>query len=85
MPNYSGVWTLQEHYEAVLEGNWPEIVRSELYAWGGGSGVSAGALGTNDTLDKSSPVQVGGVSFSQIDTGEDISAGISSNNELYTW
>jgi len=34
MPNYSGVWTLQEQYEAILSGNWTGIEQYELWAWG---------------------------------------------------
>lgn len=67
MPNYSGVWTLQEQYEAILAGNWTGIPLPELYAWGRNN---EGQLGQEDTVNRSSPVQVGTDT-----TWSDISAG----------
>ena len=57
MPNYSGVWTLQEQYEAILEGNWTGIIAGELYTWGENDD---GQLLQNDiNIERSSPTQVG--------------------------
>lgn len=56
MPNFSGVWTLQEQFEAITEGNWTGITSIELYAWGHGAG---GKVGDNTVITKSSPVQIG--------------------------
>lgn len=55
MPNYSGMWTLQAQMQAVSQGTW-QLPPSNLYAWGSNS---EGQLGQNDTVARSSPVQVG--------------------------
>ena len=83
MPNYSGVWTLQEQYEAVLEGNWPEIFRAELYIWGDNGD---GELGLGDVNDTSSPVQVGSESdWSVVSSGQSVTSGVKTNNTLWSW
>lgn len=86
MPNYSGVWTLEEVYEAVLEGNWTGIPVFELYAWGSDA---SGTLG-NDTLnnDTSSPIQIGERSvpfFETIAAGRNASFGVKSDGTLWSW
>jgi alpha-tubulin suppressor-like RCC1 family protein len=56
MPSYSGVWTLQAQMQAVAAGTWTGIPLQNLYAWGGND---AGCLGLGDTVNRSSPTQVG--------------------------
>jgi alpha-tubulin suppressor-like RCC1 family protein len=85
MPNYSGVWTLQEHYEAVLEGNWPEIVKQQLFAIGGYNGT--GGLGDGTVIDKSSPVQIGSdVNWSMASVGNaNFTAAVKTDGTLWSW
>ena len=58
MPNFSGMWTLQAQMQAVSQGTWTDIVLpyGKLYAWGYNA---YGQLGQNDSVSRSSPVQVG--------------------------
>ena len=58
MPNYSGVWTLQEQYEAILEGNWTGISTPILFSWGESERGETGQ-NVNLSADISSPTQVG--------------------------
>jgi alpha-tubulin suppressor-like RCC1 family protein len=87
MPNFSGVWTLQEQFEAITEGNWTGITSIELYAWGHGAG---GKVGDNTTTNKSSPVQIGTDITWTSDRGK-MGAGnfhnmmIDNSNRLYAW
>lgn len=53
---YSGSWTLQQQMQAKQAGTWPDGTQRELWMWGQNS---LGDLGLNDTVNKSSPVQVG--------------------------
>jgi hypothetical protein len=52
-----GVWTLSEALENEKAGTWPKpVLDRELYSWGNGGN---GRLGHNNTIDRSSPVQIG--------------------------
>lgn len=57
-------------------------VSKTLYAWGEGL---VGKLGLNDTLNRSSPVQVGASSWIMVSAGYSNSIGIGATNLLYTW
>lgn len=55
---------------------------NKLYAWG----VNAnGQLGLNDTINRSSPVQIGTSSWTQISAGAAHVLGITSTGSLYAW
>jgi alpha-tubulin suppressor-like RCC1 family protein len=85
MPNFSGVWTLQEQFEAITEGNWTGIpfeLDGPLYAWGAGS---TGQLGIDSVVTESSPVQVGSLNWKQVSTMDAHTLAITENNELYSW
>jgi len=57
-----------------------------LYAWGGGGWQNDGKLGTNDTIDRSSPVTVtGGITnWSSVAAGKH-SLGLTDTGVLYAW
>lgn len=81
---YSGMWTLDQATNAVAAGTWPVAPAPHLYTWGNNS---YGQLGINlDSLNKrSSPVQVGTVSWSSTSGGGYFSLGIKSNGTLWAW
>jgi len=77
------------------ETNWAKVVGSrgdcslaidtdgKLYAWGAGPN---GELGTNDTIAKSSPVQVGALTnWSDISIGNDHCLAIKTDGTLWAW
>ena len=83
MPNFSGVWTLQEQFEAITEGNWTGITSIELYAWGHGAG---GKVGDNTTTANSSPVQIGSdTNWSQTEVASQTTAAVKTDGTLWTW
>jgi alpha-tubulin suppressor-like RCC1 family protein len=59
-----GVWDLQQVRDQILDNVWEQ--QFELYSWGSGSN---GQLGQNDTISRSSPVQIPGTSWSSISGG----------------
>lgn len=53
----SGIWSLETVTQYEGDSGWPKpVIPRELYTWGNNS---VGALGLNDTTNRSSPVQVG--------------------------
>ena len=56
MPNYSGVWTLQEQFEAITEGNWTGIQLPRFFA----TGLNHVGVYSEENVEgfRSSPVQV---------------------------
>jgi alpha-tubulin suppressor-like RCC1 family protein len=61
-----------------------------LWTWGGspaGGGSTAGELGDNSTVDKSSPVQTicGGTNWRQVSAGMNMTAAIKTDGTLWTW
>ena len=63
-----GVWTLEQASYYVKQGVWPlPVTVKPLYSWGWNTN---GQLGQNDTIDRSSPVQVGALTtWSKISAG----------------
>ena len=55
-----------------------------LWTWGRGS---AGALGNNDTTDRSTPVTTftGGTNWKQVSAGYNVTAAIKTDGTLWTW
>jgi len=81
MPNFSGKWTLQAQMQAIAAGTWTGI--PAFFSWGYNG---YGQLGLNDTVNRSSPVQLGdGVVWSLGAVGGNFSAAIKTNGTLWSW
>ena len=59
-------------------------IRSDNTLWGWGLN-SNGQLGDGTTISKSSPVQIGVSSWTQVSIGQNFTLGISADNKLYGW
>ena len=82
MPNFSGKWTLTEQAQGTAAGTWTGLPLYELYAWGDGDD---GRLGLNDTINRSSPVQVGGTTWALVSAGSYNNAATKTDGTLWTW
>ena len=83
MPNFSGVWNLKEQIQAIAAGRWTGLPLNELYSWGNGA---LGQLGHNNTISRSSPVQVGALTnWAQASAGTSNSACVTTSGTLFTW
>ena len=77
---YSGIY-----YTQVSEGPTHTLaIRNDgaLFVWGRND---LGQLGTSDTVDRSSPVQIGTSSWTSVNAGSSHSTAIRSDNKLFTW
>jgi alpha-tubulin suppressor-like RCC1 family protein len=81
MPNFSGKWTLTEQAQGAAAGTWSGFPAYELYAWGLNS---LGQLGKNNTISYSSPVQVGGVDWAQVNI-DNATLAIKIDGSLWSW
>lgn len=80
-----GIWTTDQVAYYEKEGLWPKpVLPRELYAWGNNS---FGTLGQGDTIDRSSPVQVGSdTDWEFLSQGGRLNAmAIKKNGSLYAW
>ena len=80
----SGIWTMDQVAYYIKEGTWPkpDLPRA-LYGWGRNF---QGQNGTNNIVDRSSPVQVGSLTgWRQIASGNAYSMAIDSSGALYSW
>ena len=80
-----GVWNLDEVYNKQNEGEiWTYFGEGSFLIWGNNDG---GQLGLNDTVDRSSPVQLPGTwnSVVAMGTGEGMSGGIKTDGTLWSW
>jgi alpha-tubulin suppressor-like RCC1 family protein len=83
MPNYSGMWTLQAQMQAKAAGLWTGIPQFTLWSWGQNK---KGQLGQNDTIYRSSPVQVGALTtWLNVDACIYNTAATKSDGTLWTW
>ena len=81
MPSYSGVWTLVAQMQAEAAGNWPKPPVG-LFAWGNNA---QGRLGLGDEVNRSSPVQVGGLDkWSQVSISSSGFA-VKTDGTLWAW
>jgi alpha-tubulin suppressor-like RCC1 family protein len=79
----SGVWELDEVYAKRNAERWrPGIASYELYVWGYNA---AGQLGNNVAANRSSPVQIPGTQWTQINAAYASSKAIKSDGTLWSW
>ena len=72
---------IQAYFDPLTEG--PLEPFGPLYSWGDNS---QGELGLDDTIARSSPVQVGSLTtWAQVETGEEHAAAIKTDGSLWTW
>ena len=88
-----GVWSLDEVYNKINEGDvWSYTLPAGsatsnpgyLYVWGRNQ-AGEGALGLNDTADRSSPTQVGAEVWTSITNGTKGGVGTKTNGTLWSW
>ena len=62
-------------------------IKTDGTLWLCGDNVAGGALGTNDTLSRSTPTQtaVGGTNWIQVSTTYDLTAAVKTDGTLWTW
>ena len=79
---YSGIWTRQQHMQAVASSSWPIVTNNrELWAWGTGT-----IIGLGNVIDRSSPVQVGTLTnWLQISAGGYTTLSIKTDGTLWGW
>ena len=81
-----GVWILDEVYNKINEGDiWSYVGSNELYGFGRNH---KGQLGQNNTIDRSSPVQVSGTNWKYLQARFSTSAGFmatKTDGSLWSW
>lgn len=78
--DWSNQVTVQSSVAAAVKDN------GTLWTWGSGSTGAGGALGLNDTIDRSSPTQVGtDTNWSSVSTGSLSTFAIKTNGTLWAW
>jgi alpha-tubulin suppressor-like RCC1 family protein len=74
-------------WDKIIAGNvafWAIRTDSTLWAWGRNDGATT-PLGLSDTINRSSPVQIGSDAYTDIATGESHVVAVKSNGTLWTW
>jgi len=80
---YSGIWNLSSQGGAVAASTWPVPPGPALWSWGSGGN---GRSGLGDTVDRSSPAQIGSlITWAFISTGDGVGAAIKNNGSLWIW
>ena len=80
---YGGVWTTSQATDAVASGTWAVPPTPKIYAWGNNG---QGQLGTGNTTQYSSPVQVGALTgWSSISSSQRSTSAIKTNGTLWSW
>ena len=75
-------WTLDQWYAQDVAGNISYCGEDSLFAWGKNY---AGLLGQNDTTQRSSPVQIPGTTWSQINANGFATMATKTDGTLWTW
>tara|TARA_R100001594_G_C4011847_1_gene257148 strand:+ start:7 stop:1206 length:1200 start_codon:yes stop_codon:yes gene_type:complete len=86
MAKKSGVWNLQQVRDKQLQSLWSYYIaplEAHLYTWGRNE-YHMGALGLNDTDDRSSPVQIPGV-WSSVANSTEGSTATKTDGTLWSW
>lgn len=80
---YSGIWTPTQQAQALAAGTWTGLLTNELYSWGENS---SGELGQGDTVNQSSPVQVGTLTtWATVSASVETSYAIKSDGTLWAF
>jgi len=79
-----GIWTLTQALELQKQNLWPKpILDKELYSWGNNS---YGRLGLDNTVSRSSPVQVGSsINWALVSGGSNHSVAVKTDGTMWTW
>ena len=81
-PSYSGTWSKQQHMQSIGLNRWSNPKNYELWGWG----INPyGSLGQNDTIDRSSPVQIGSDDWAAIAGGLWFILATKIDNTLWAW
>ena len=76
-----GVWTLEQASYYTKLGMWPQkVIPRTLYSWGYNG---SGELGQNDTIPRSSPVQIGSITVNSVESFNGHTLMIDSQNLLF--
>ena len=81
-PSYSGTWSKQQHMQSVGANTWANPKNYELWGWGYNG---YGSLGQNDTINRSSPVQIGSADWAAIAGGSWFILAIKTDGTLWAW
>ena len=85
----SGVWFLDDVYNKDNAGYWsysdPALELPGPYELFTSGYNNTGQLGLNDTVQRSSPKQVPGTTWSRVSGGSNTSSGIKTDNTLWSW
>ena len=80
-----GVWELDQVYNKINQGGiWIYTDPAGIYVWGRNES-SAGALGLNDTDDRSSPTQLGGYGWNSVANNTGGGLATKTNGTLWSW
>ena len=70
------------HYDLTKSGQNPFLIINSLFSWGPNG---SGELGLNDTISRSSPVQIPGTTWSSIGSGNGFSFATKTDGTLWSW
>ena len=86
MSTCKGAWKLQEVRDQVLAGDWvtynSDSDPGTMWTWGFNA---YGRLGVNDTVPRSSPVQIPGTNWVNIASGSGVGHAIKADGTLWSW
>jgi alpha-tubulin suppressor-like RCC1 family protein len=80
---YSGIWNISSQANAKAAGTWPVApISYYLYGWGAND---QGYIGDGTRTNRSSPVQIGSLTWGSVARGFYATAAVRSNGTLWTW
>jgi alpha-tubulin suppressor-like RCC1 family protein len=80
---YSGIWTPTQQAQALAAGTWTGIPSYSGFVWGFNS---AGELGQDDRINRSSPTQIGALTtWLQLTGAYETKYGVFEDNTFYSW
>ena len=78
----TNTWDLKGHYDLTKSGQNPFLIINSLFSW---APNGSGELGLNDTISRSSPVQIPGTTWSSIGSGNGFSFATKTDGTLWSW